>query len=239
MTGWVLAPRCRVRGRVWCGWSSSSGNPARWRALEWEVVPVCDSGQLDGVPSRPAAGPGVACTPDGQTRGEPRSVTEAARIAVDALAWLARADLASVPVAVQADCLRELERAVSVHTAARASVLSAFDAAAGYEDDAQGSPADVAAVADQGHRRGRVRIGRLDAAAPRPPGRRRGPGRRPDHRVLGTGDLRLDRPAARRRPRQRRPDPARRRGRRRRTRRPGPAGRGDAQTPRRARRRRG
>ena len=56
------------------------------------------------------------------------------------LGWLARADLASVPVAVQADVLRELERAVSVHTAARAAALSAFDAAAGYEDDGQRSP---------------------------------------------------------------------------------------------------
>jgi hypothetical protein len=56
------------------------------------------------------------------------------------LGWLARADLASAPVAVQADVLRDLERAVSVHTAARASALSAFDAAAGYEDDGQRSP---------------------------------------------------------------------------------------------------
>ena len=238
MTGWVLAPRCRVRGRVWCGWSSSSGNPARWRALEWEVVPVCDSGQLDGVPSRPAAGPGVACTPDGQTRGEPRSVTEAARIAVDALAWLARADLASVPVAVQAECLRELERAVSVHTAARASVLSVFDAAAGYEDDAQGSPrtwlrwqtkvtAGAASASVGWMRRLRAHPAVAEALAG---------GRITES--WAQGDLRLDRPAARRRPRQRRPDPARRRGRRRGTRRPGPAGRGDAQTPRRARRRR-
>ena len=65
-------------------------------------------------------------------------------------------------------------------------------------------------MADPGHRRGRVRIGRLDAAAPRAPGRRRGPGRRPDHRVLGAGDLRLDRPAARKTPATTRPDPARR-----------------------------
>ena len=56
------------------------------------------------------------------------------------LGWLARADLASMPVAVQADCLRALERAGSLHTAARAAALSAFDAAAGYEDDGQGSP---------------------------------------------------------------------------------------------------
>jgi hypothetical protein len=62
------------------------------------------------------------------------------RAAVDALGWLAGMDVASLPVAVQADCLRELERAASVHTAAQAAVLSAFDAAAGYEDDGQRSP---------------------------------------------------------------------------------------------------
>ena len=67
-------------------------------------------------------------------------MADAVRMVVDALYWLARADVASVPVAVQADCLRELERAASVHTAARAAVLSAFDAAAGYEDDGQRSP---------------------------------------------------------------------------------------------------
>ncbi|HXS64802.1 MAG TPA: DUF222 domain-containing protein, partial [Streptosporangiaceae bacterium] len=62
------------------------------------------------------------------------------RVAVEALRWLAHADVASVPVGVQAECLRELERAASVHAAARASVLSAFDSARGYEDDGQGSP---------------------------------------------------------------------------------------------------
>jgi hypothetical protein len=92
------------------------------------------------MPSGPAADRGVAGTPGGHGRGEPRSVTEAARIAADALAWLARADVASAPAAVQAGCLRQLERAASVHTAARAAVLSAFDAVAGYEDDGQGSP---------------------------------------------------------------------------------------------------
>jgi hypothetical protein len=67
-------------------------------------------------------------------------VGEAVDLVLAGLGWLARADLASVPVAVQADVLRELERAASVHTAARAAALSAFDAAAGYEDDAQRSP---------------------------------------------------------------------------------------------------
>jgi hypothetical protein len=48
------------------------------------------------------------------------------------LGWLADADMASVPASVQADCLRGLERAVSVHATARATVLGAFDAGCGY-----------------------------------------------------------------------------------------------------------
>jgi hypothetical protein len=70
----------------------------------------------------------------------PQSAAEAVDLMLAALRWLAQADLASVPVAAQADCLRALERAGSLHTAACAVALSAFDAAAGYEDDGQGSP---------------------------------------------------------------------------------------------------
>jgi hypothetical protein len=55
------------------------------------------------------------------------------------LAWLAQADVASLPAGVQADCLRGLEQAAAMHLAARSSVLSAFAAAAGYEDDGHGS----------------------------------------------------------------------------------------------------
>ncbi len=58
---------------------------------------------------------------------------------LDGLGWLAHAEIASVPVSAQADCLRELERAESVFTAARASVLSAFDHNAGYDDDGHGT----------------------------------------------------------------------------------------------------
>ncbi len=56
-------------------------------------------------------------------------------MALAALGWLASADLASVPQVVQAECLLGLERARSVHIAAQAPVLSAFDYAAGYETD--------------------------------------------------------------------------------------------------------
>ncbi len=43
--------------------------------------------------------------------------------------------MSAVPSAVQEDCLRGLERARSVHQAAHASVLSAFDAGTGVEQD--------------------------------------------------------------------------------------------------------
>jgi hypothetical protein len=51
------------------------------------------------------------------------------------LEFVAGAASAAVPVEVLADGLRELERAESVHTAARARVLSAFTAQAGAEAD--------------------------------------------------------------------------------------------------------
>lgn len=92
------------------------------------------------MPAGAGAEPGIGHITGSGTWSEPASAADAARIAVGALAWLANADVASVPVEVQAECLRELERAASVHTAAQASVLSAFDAAAGYEDEGQRSP---------------------------------------------------------------------------------------------------
>ena len=55
------------------------------------------------------------------------------------LAWLAAADAASLPAAVQGDCLAALERAESMHIAARARVLAAFQAGDGCEDDGHGS----------------------------------------------------------------------------------------------------
>jgi hypothetical protein len=55
------------------------------------------------------------------------------------LGWLASTDAAALPAAAQADCLRGLEQAQSMHTAARSRVLSAFHAQGGYEDDGHGS----------------------------------------------------------------------------------------------------
>ena len=70
---------------------------------------------------------------------EPVSASQALQMTQAGLAWLARADLATAPVAVQADCLRQLERAASMQLAARTKVLAAFTASRGFEDDGQGS----------------------------------------------------------------------------------------------------
>jgi len=91
---------------------------------------MCDLGQQPGLSSGTSAAGGNAAA---------RSPGEAAGMALSVLSWLAGADLASVPVAAQAECLRELERAEAVLTAARASVLSAFDYQGGYADDGQGT----------------------------------------------------------------------------------------------------
>jgi Domain of unknown function (DUF222) len=52
------------------------------------------------------------------------------------LAYLAAADAAQLGTATQAECLRELEQAGAVLTAARAFVLAGFTAGQGYADDA-------------------------------------------------------------------------------------------------------
>jgi hypothetical protein len=67
-------------------------------------------------------------------------LTPAAALAMleAALDALNVADAGSLPGAVQADCLRALERAEAKHTAARARVLASFTAQRGFEDDGQG-----------------------------------------------------------------------------------------------------
>src|SRR5262249_52555665 len=79
-----------------------------------------------GWPASPPAGPAGAA--------------DAGAMAGAGLSWLAAADTASLTTAEQADCLRALAQAESIHTAARARVLYAFTAQAGYEDDGQRSP---------------------------------------------------------------------------------------------------
>jgi hypothetical protein len=69
----------------------------------------------------------------------PATAADAADMAQAALGWLAGADVASLTTAEQADCLRALERAAAVHTAARSRVLGAFHAQDGCADDGHGS----------------------------------------------------------------------------------------------------
>jgi len=56
------------------------------------------------------------------------SVSEAMDMVQAGLSYLAVADAAQLPAATQAECLRGLERAGSVLTAARASMLAGFSA---------------------------------------------------------------------------------------------------------------
>ena len=66
----------------------------------------------------------------------PASAHEALDMVRVGLRYLAAADAAQLPTATQAECLRRLERADSVITAARASLLAGFTAGQGYADDA-------------------------------------------------------------------------------------------------------
>jgi hypothetical protein len=75
----------------------------------------------------------------GQPPAAPANAAEAMAMAQAGLGWLAEADAASLTTAEQADCLRSLERARSVHTAARSRVLAAFHAQNGYAHDGHGT----------------------------------------------------------------------------------------------------
>ena len=68
------------------------------------------------------------------------STDEALEALESALGYLAAADAAGLPTAVQARCLQGLERGDAVSTAARARFLSAFAQARGYCEDADYSP---------------------------------------------------------------------------------------------------
>ena len=75
----------------------------------------------------------------GQVPAVPATAAEAMAMVQAGLDRLATVDPTTLTAGEQADCLRDLERAGSKHTAARARVLSAFNAQAGYEDDGHGS----------------------------------------------------------------------------------------------------
>ncbi len=86
-----------------------------------------------GLPSQ-ATPSGRAVLPDG-AGWVPESAGAALAAVRAGLRWLAWADAASLPGEVQADCLRGLEQAESVLTAARARVLAAFNAQGQFEAD--------------------------------------------------------------------------------------------------------
>ena len=68
------------------------------------------------------------------------SVDEAMDMVRAGLSFLARCDAAELPAVTQARLLRELERAESQHTAARARILAVFDGQWGFRDDGHGGP---------------------------------------------------------------------------------------------------
>ena len=70
----------------------------------------------------------------------PASASEAMEMVHAGLGWLAAADAAALGAQTQARCLRMLEQASSMTTAARAVVLAAFTAGRGYSADADYSP---------------------------------------------------------------------------------------------------
>jgi hypothetical protein len=70
----------------------------------------------------------------------PATTTEALSMLRAALGYLNTADAAQMPAGEQARCLRALERADAMGTAARASILAAFTAGQGYCADADYSP---------------------------------------------------------------------------------------------------
>ena len=70
----------------------------------------------------------------------PASADEALEMLTAAMGYLAAADATAMTAEEQARCLRVLERATSVGTAARTSVLSAFASGQGYSADADYSP---------------------------------------------------------------------------------------------------
>jgi hypothetical protein len=78
------------------------------------------------------------CLP-GQPPASPATAGEALSAISAGLSFLNAADVASLTTAEQAGCLRALEQASSMHTAARSRVLAAFHAQDGCADDGHGS----------------------------------------------------------------------------------------------------
>ena len=127
----------------------------------------------------------------------PTSASEAMDMVQAGLCYLAAADAASLTAEAQAECLRGLERADAISTAARASFLSVFTVGKGHTADA-----DYSARAWLMHKTGITRGAAASHTAWARPGRHpspgcRGAGHRGPVRVLWPGDLPVDRHAAR------------------------------------------
>lgn len=75
----------------------------------------------------------------GQSDASLLSASQALAALDAAMRFLATADMTSLTVTEQADCLRGLERAESLRLAAQSSALTAFSNNQGYADDGQGS----------------------------------------------------------------------------------------------------
>ena len=128
----------------------------------------------------------------------PACAREALDMVRAGLGYLAAADATQLAAATQAECLRELEQAGAVATAARAAVLAAFTAGQGYAETWRSKRDVVADTPDRDHpgRSHRARrLGRADLPAAPPQGGR-GAGRRAGLRVGGAADLPVDREAA-------------------------------------------
>jgi Domain of unknown function (DUF222) len=70
----------------------------------------------------------------------PASIAEAMNMVLAGLRYLADADPTAIAARAQAECLRTLEQADAMTTAARARILAAFTAGQGYAQDADYSP---------------------------------------------------------------------------------------------------
>ncbi|MGH3275258.1 MAG: DUF222 domain-containing protein, partial [Streptosporangiaceae bacterium] len=95
-------------------------------------VPVC---ALRGFSPAAAVEVALMCVP-GQP-AVPSSAAEALAGVAAGLEFLATADVASMPAASLADCLRVFARVEAAGVAAQSRVLSAFSSQGGFEDDGQ------------------------------------------------------------------------------------------------------
>jgi len=123
------------------------------------------------------------------------SVGEAMDMVRAGLGYLAAADATQLAAATQAECLRGLEQADAVATAARASMLAGFAAGQGYAGDAAYSArawlihqTRITSGAAVGHTAWARRFTTPEGD--------RGAGRREDLRIGGAADLPVDRQAA-------------------------------------------